>query len=152
MDLTFGMALHAQQQPSSSSSPAPSNNNNADQHSLAKIVHPWQLDVYNAYAYAEAYETVEQYAKVVSNHHPSYVSPFNHAFGQPSSSYVNPSPTLMDLDVIQSYGHGDSGPSNNMSCIKCFCCSERGHIHHDCHKKLNGLQAKDRLGFWEAHI
>ncbi|KAI9243839.1 hypothetical protein BDA99DRAFT_544288 [Phascolomyces articulosus] len=103
-----------------------------------------------AYAYAEAYKTMEQCAKVASNRHPSYVSPFNHTFSQPSFSYVNPGPTPMDLDVIQSYSRSDSSSSNNMSRVKCFHCGERGPIHHDCRKKLNSLQAKDRLGFWEA--
>ena len=93
-----------------------------------------------AYAYAEAYETAEECAKV-SNRRPSNFTPFNKTFGQ-SSSFGNQGPTPMDLDAIKPanrrYGgsHGDrsyGGRSNDdMNRVKCFKCGERGHIRRDC--------------------
>ncbi|KAG2214488.1 hypothetical protein INT45_010233 [Circinella minor] len=94
-----------------------------------------------AYAYAEAYETAEQCAKV-SNRHPSNFSPFNKSFGQSSPSFGNQGPTPIDLNVIKpanrhyggSSGGGSYGSRSNdgINWVKCFKCGEHGHIHHDC--------------------
>ena len=103
------------------------------------IQKPFSLS--EAYAYAEAYETAEQCAKV-SNRCPPNFTPFNKSFGQPSSSFGNQGPTPMDLDAIKpaerQYG-GSSGDrsyggryNDGINRVKCFKCGERGHIRCDC--------------------
>lgn len=113
-----------------------------------------------AYAYAEAYETAEQCAKVGNNRRQSNFSPFNKSFGQPSSSYVNHGPTPMDLDAIKPvdrrYGGSNGGGSNGgrsndgIMRVKCFKCGERGHIRRDC-KNRHQENRKHKQDFRPVH-
>ncbi|KAG2212005.1 hypothetical protein INT45_005507 [Circinella minor] len=112
-----------------------------------------------AYAYAEAYETAEQCAKV-ANRRPTNFSPFNKSFGQPSSSYVNQGPTPMDLDAIKSANHRYDGSSGGGSYnsryndgsnrVKCFKCGERGHMRRD-YKKRNQENCHGKQDFRPMH-
>ncbi|KAG2213215.1 hypothetical protein INT45_005519 [Circinella minor] len=112
-----------------------------------------------AYAYAEAYETAEQCAKV-ANRRPTNFSPFNKSFGQPSSSYVNQGPTPMDLDAIKPagrrYGGSSGGGSYNSryndgsNRVKCFKCGEQGHMRRDC-KKRNQENRHGKQDFWPMY-
>ncbi|KAG2216042.1 hypothetical protein INT45_007163 [Circinella minor] len=66
-----------------------------------------------AYAYAEAYETAEQCAKI-ANRRPTNFSPFNKSFGQLSSSYVNQGPTPIDLDATKLADSGFSAHAQSV--------------------------------------
>ncbi|KAG2208837.1 hypothetical protein INT45_009766 [Circinella minor] len=106
-----------------------------------------------AYAYTEAYKTVEQCAKV-ANRHPTNFSPFNKLFGQLLSSYINQGPTPMDLDTIKlvdrQYGGSSGGGSYNSwyndgsNQVKCFKCGERGYMRRDCRWLTKGSESRKK--------